>query len=120
MWVHAGISVHMARASTFWGLFSSPDAPADHPWKGYSEQTESSLDFTLRNVQRRGSSNHTVFSLAFTWVSGDSLSVQHALTASCRSTMQAPLACTWHAQHSGSGPCKPSSQCPAGRAAPEG
>ena len=62
----AGISVSMAGASTFWGLFSSPDAPGDHPWKGYTDQTENSLDFMLRNIQRRGSSNHTVFSLAFT------------------------------------------------------
>ena len=65
-WPHAGVSVHMAGASTFWGLFSSPDAPGDHPWKAYTDQTENSVDFMLRNIQRRGSSNHTVFSLGFT------------------------------------------------------
>lgn len=65
-WLYAGISVSMAGASTFWGLFSSSDAPGDHSWKGYANQTENSLDFMLHNMQRRGSSNHTVFSLAFT------------------------------------------------------
>ena len=64
--VHAGISVHMAGASTFWGLFTSPEAPGDQPWKAHMEATENSLDFVLRNMQRRGSSNHAIFSLAFT------------------------------------------------------
>lgn len=56
----------MAGASTFWGLFSCPDAGGDHPWSTYTESTENSLDFSLRNVQRLGSPNHAVFSLTFT------------------------------------------------------
>jgi len=55
----------MAGASAFWGLFSSPDSVGDHPWNAYTDETENSRDFMLHNVQRRGSSNHSVFSLAF-------------------------------------------------------
>ena len=58
----------MASASSFWALFSCGEVAGEQPWASYMEQVAAARPFTMRNVQRRGSSIHTTFSLTFTCV----------------------------------------------------